>query len=87
MARRNRVTKRMEMEALTRARRRVMMTIIKGARGRILIIKLLREQGMSKEASDLRAKVAMRTTIPYLMLKIGFLLLRKIRKTLAGLIS
>ena len=62
-----------------------MVTIIKETKGGILMIRLLRKQGTNKEESDLHTKVAMKTIVPYLMLKIGFSLLRGTRKTLGGL--
>ena len=43
LAQRSQVTRRMEVEALTRARKGITMTMTKRVRGEILMIKLLRK--------------------------------------------
>ena len=62
----------MELKAPTRTRREVMAIIIRETKGRVLVVKSLRKPGMSKEESNLRAKVDMRVAVSYLTLKIGF---------------
>ena len=75
----------MKLGAPTKTRRWAIAIMIKEARGEILMIKSLRKQGTSKEASNLHAKVSIRTIVSYLTHRIGFLLLRKVRKILGDL--
>lgn len=57
----------------------------KGVRGKILMIRSLRKQGTNKGASNLHAKVAMRTTVSYPTPKTRSSLLRRTRRTSEGL--
>ena len=78
MVQKSQATKRREQKAPTRTRRGAVAIIIRENKGEVLIIRLLRKQGVS-EGRDLHAKVDMRIIASYLTLKIGFSLLRGIR--------
>jgi len=60
------ITRRIEVEALTRIKSGNMAIMIKKTRGEIPTIKSLRKQRTSKEASNLHTEFTMRTTMSYL---------------------